>query len=160
MRNRRILAVLAAAITAAVVASFLIPAAVGASPKARATTAVCTATGAKPLGNTGVVNVSVKGKGRNADGTPVSCSGKLTGKWAKNSTKFAVQGTGQATVRKAGGYTLQPVLGGLDSVLTNIKLPGTLTGAGQPVGASLTISINCQISYPPLKIRCTIIISD
>lgn len=157
MRNRRILSVLAVAITAVVAASFLIPAAVGASPNAKASSVVCTATGTKPLGNTGVVSASFKGKGSGSAGTPAaSCAGKLTGKWAKNSTQFSVKGSAQTPVVKGGGWKLAFKT----NPLTAGKLVGTLTNSGLSTGASITVDWGCDISYPPLKIKCWIIVSS
>jgi len=129
---------------------------VGAAPhmKAGASAPLCTATGTKPLGTAGVVNVSVKGA---TAGTAVKCSGTLVGKWLKNSTQFSWDTSGQTTLGPGGAFRgrfpLNPVMG------IHGKMTGTLTGSGLPTGSNLTIDAGCQVSYPPLKIRCWIIVS-
>lgn len=155
MRNRRILTVLAAGITAAVVASFLIPAAVGAAPQTKADSGLCTATGKKPVGNTGVISLSAKGKGTSGSGTPTSCTAKVKGKWAKNSTTFSVDATGGASLGKGGAFTLDPK--------TNLsplkgKVTGTLLGSGLSTGSAIWVEFHCWFSYPPLRYGCEIII--
>lgn len=143
------------AIAAAVGSGFVMTAAGGAAPQTKAAgTVLCTANGTKPLGNTGVVNVSVKGKGSGSSGAPVSCSGKLTGKWVKNSTQFSWDASGPTTVGQGGAFkALSGVVMGPKG-----KVAGTVTGL--PTGTAITVDVGCDISYPPLKIRCWIIISS
>jgi len=156
MKNRRILAVLTTAIAAAAVASFLIPAAVGASPQAKrgSDTTLCTATGKTPMGNKGVVSLSAKGKGSN-NGTPVSCTAKVKGKWAKNSTTFAVDAKVGATLGNGGAFSVDPKAN--LSPFTG-KVMGTLTGGGLSTGSAIWVEFHCWYSYPPLRYGCEIII--
>ena len=114
---------------------------------------LCTATGTKPMGNTGVVNVTLKGSGK---GTPIVCGGTMTGKWVKNSTTFSFGSSSPATLGQGGAFRAKSAE---STLITNGRVVGTLTGSGLPTGANLTIDMGCSYTYPPLKIKCWIIIS-
>jgi hypothetical protein len=132
--------------------AFLVPAA-GVASTHGSTGVSCQSVGKQPLGTAGAV--SVKTQGSNI-GTPVTCTAKLTGKWAKNSKTFTITNSGHATTRANGAWTMDP---GTDlSPLTNAKVTGVLGGTGLPEGTALYVNINCVVSYPPLKIVCTITI--
>lgn len=154
MTNRRIVALVVVAVEVVVGSGFAIPAAVGASPRVNAGSVACTEFGTKPMGNTGVAKVSLKGS---TAGTPIHCSGKLTGKWARNSVTFTTGGSADATLGKGDAVKLAP--GANWSPLKGVKLATTLSGGGLPRGSALTVKWRCWLSYPPLKMGCEITIS-
>lgn len=125
------------------------------APQITTGTVLCSATGVKPGNNTGVVNVSVKGKGTSGTGTPVTCAGKVTGTWKKNSTTFSTDASASTTLGAKGAFS-KKFSGPL---MASEKAVGTLTGSGLGTGSNITIDVGCSWTYPPLKVKCWIIVS-
>ncbi len=149
LNTRRIVGVLASATLVCALA--VVPGVSSAASRAaHLSTSTCVATGTATPSLSGAVSLAL-GKASATGG----CNATVRGHWAANSSDFATSYASDATVSSSGAWS---------APIASPQLSGTVSGTVVPktgaAGASSSLfwSIDCVITYSPLRIRCTIYI--